>query len=91
MLDSPFSTASHARFPVLSCIPACQRAHAHSDLLVQDFYAERDRREKRFQEMKDAAEPQNAATYWSMEMFSEDWNASQFWVRPGVSISAARS
>lgn len=47
---------------------------------LQEFYLERDSREKRFQDLKDDIEQKTFQAQWSMDMFSEDWNASQFWV-----------
>ncbi|MCJ1324632.1 hypothetical protein MMC10_001294 [Thelotrema lepadinum] len=44
---------------------------------LQDFYAEKDTQEKRFAAMKAAITKNDKL---SMDMFSEDWNASQFWV-----------
>lgn len=49
----------------------------HALAALQEFYTEKDVQEKRFEELKAAAEEN---TPLSMEMFSEDWNASQFWV-----------
>lgn len=34
----------------------------------------------RFQDLKSDFEQKNSQTHLSMDMFSEDWNASQFWV-----------
>jgi hypothetical protein len=49
---------------------------------LQEFYAEKDVQQKRFEELQAAAENPNRPL--SMEMFTEDWNASQFWVTPPV-------
>ena len=47
---------------------------------LQDFYSERDTRQKQFEDLKTAAEDGfEANTAVSMDMFGEDWNASQFW------------
>ncbi|MCJ1256360.1 hypothetical protein MMC24_004181 [Lignoscripta atroalba] len=46
---------------------------------LQDFYAERDVREKRFEDLKSTVQESRDNTTLSMEMFTEDWNASQFW------------
>jgi len=49
---------------------------------LQDFYTERDQKEKNFEDLKfkldESQQCQQAPL--SMNMFSEDWNASQFWV-----------
>ena len=47
---------------------------------LQDFYRDRDSREKRFHDLVLEVEQGNASSRLSMDMFSEDWNASQFWV-----------
>lgn len=47
---------------------------------LQEFYTERDDRQKRFEELKSAAEDQHSTARLSMDAFTEDWNASQFWV-----------
>ena len=52
---------------------------------LQDFYHERDQRQQHFDDLK-AQVHQNSKTPLSMEMFSEDWNASQFWVCPNYVV-----
>lgn len=54
----------------------------HDDTLaaLQEFYLERDSKEKRFQDLKRDIEQRSSQAQLSMDMFSEDWNASQFWV-----------
>lgn len=54
----------------------------HGDTLtaLQEFYSEREFQEKRFQDLKSDVEQKSSQAQLSMEMFSEDWNASQFWV-----------
>lgn len=47
---------------------------------LQEFYTERDDQQKRFEELKLGAEEQHSKTRLSMDVFTEDWNASQFWV-----------
>lgn len=53
----------------------------HGDTLaaLQEFYLERDSKEKRFQDLKGDIEQKSSQAQLSMDMFSEDWNASQFW------------
>ncbi|KAI9052547.1 hypothetical protein LZ554_003890 [Drepanopeziza brunnea f. sp. 'monogermtubi'] len=50
---------------------------------LKEFYAERDAREKQFEDLKNVAEQKHdAATKQaplSMDAFAEDWNESQFW------------
>lgn len=43
---------------------------------LSEFYAERDERQKRFEEIKAVVEERTL----SIEDFAEDWNESQFWV-----------
>lgn len=49
--------------------------------LLQDFNAERHARTQKFQDLKQQAEDafQSGNGKLSMDMFGEDWNASQFW------------
>ncbi|KAG8629700.1 hypothetical protein KVT40_001319 [Elsinoe batatas] len=57
---------------------------------LQDFYDERDARQKQFEDLKTAAEEgfsQNADV--SMDMFGEDWNASQFWYTESTATTLA--
>lgn len=46
---------------------------------LKEFYGERDARQKQFEELKEQAEDDFEGKL-SMEAFTEDWNASQFWV-----------
>lgn len=48
--------------------------------VLGDFYSERERNEKQFEDMKAQMEQERFEAPLSMSMFSEDWNASQFWV-----------
>ncbi|KAF2200551.1 N-6 adenine-specific DNA methyltransferas-like protein 2 [Delitschia confertaspora ATCC 74209] len=45
---------------------------------LQGFYAERDTKQKQFEDLKAKAEKEFEGKL-SMEAFTEDWNASQFW------------
>lgn len=56
--------------------------------MLEDFYSEREQNEKRFEDLKVQMEQQQPKTPLSMDMFSEDWNASQFWVIILVQASA---
>ncbi|KAL9019046.1 MAG: hypothetical protein Q9185_003697 [Variospora sp. 1 TL-2023] len=44
-----------------------------------DFYSEREQNEKRLEDLKAQMEQQQPQAPLSMNMFLEDWNASQFW------------
>jgi hypothetical protein len=48
---------------------------------LKEFYADRDARQKQFEDLKTVAE-ENAAKGipLTMDAFAEDWNESQFWV-----------
>lgn len=47
---------------------------------LKEFYAERDERQKKFEELKQQAEDRADGVPLSMDAFAEDWNESQFWV-----------
>lgn len=47
---------------------------------LADFYSERDSEKQRLEQLRIAAERQGGDTKLSMGAFTEDWNASQFWV-----------
>lgn len=47
---------------------------------LQEFYNEKDVRQKGFEELKSATKESRLPQHLSMDMFTEDWNASQFWV-----------
>ena len=48
---------------------------------LQDFYKDRDRHEKEFEDIKVKAGEGAEDVSISMETFAEDWQISQFWVR----------
>lgn len=50
--------------------------------LLKEFYGEKDTRQKQFEDLKAKAEDDFDGNL-SMEAFTEDWNASQFWVCQG--------
>ena len=47
---------------------------------LQDFYHEREKKEKELQDFRSSVEQASSTGNLSMNMFAEDWNASQFWV-----------
>lgn len=48
---------------------------------LKHFYGERDSRQKQFEDLKAQAENEfDSGKPLSMDVFTEDWNASQFWV-----------
>lgn len=57
----------------------------HGDTLaaLHEFYSERESKERRFQDLKSQIEQKSSQAQLSMDIFSEDWNASQFWVCRG--------
>ncbi|KAI4121517.1 MAG: hypothetical protein LQ338_006314 [Usnochroma carphineum] len=58
--------------------------------VLGDFYSERAQDEKRFEDLKAQMEQQQCETPLSMNMFSEDWNASQFWYSDDTATLLAR-
>ena len=56
---------------------------------LKEFYGERDARQKHFEDLKDHAEEKFAGKL-SMDAFTEDWNASQFWYSDETAIVLAR-
>ena len=54
---------------------------------LQEFYAERNDEERRADDLKSAIE---TGQKLSMDMFKEDWNASQFWVKSGRLLLAKK-
>lgn len=46
---------------------------------LKEFYSEKDHQQQRFNNLKAQLDPKLQFPL-SMEIFSEDWNASQFWV-----------
>ena len=64
---------------------AKQRSQLSSGALdaLKEFYGERDARQKQFEDLKAQAEDDFEGKL-SMEAFTEDWNASQFWVRDSI-------
>lgn len=55
---------------------------------LKDFYSEKDAHTKRFADLKINAENDFDETKLSIDLFAEDWNVSQFWVRPPEILSA---
>ncbi|KAF2121792.1 putative N6-adenine methyltransferase-domain-containing protein [Lophiotrema nucula] len=58
---------------------------------LKDFYGERDTRQKQFEDLRAKAENDfDGKEKWSMEAFTEDWNASQFWYSDETATTLAR-
>ncbi|KAF1956862.1 hypothetical protein CC80DRAFT_412383 [Byssothecium circinans] len=57
--------------------------------LLKEFYGERDARQKQFEDLKVKAEDDFEGKL-SMEAFTEDWNASQFWYDDETAATLAR-
>ena len=62
-------------------VASLRELHGDTVAALQEFYSERTSREQRFQDLKHDVEQKILQGQLSMDMFSEDWNASQFWVR----------
>ena len=58
----------------------------HALAALKEFYEERDDQEKRFEELQHNA----GRGKLSMDMFSEDWNSSQFWYADETATLLAR-
>lgn len=58
--------------------------------MLQQFYTEKATCEKAFEDLKTAAEDDFATKPLSMESFTEDWNASQFWYTNETATSLAK-
>ncbi|KAF2641594.1 hypothetical protein P280DRAFT_549286 [Massarina eburnea CBS 473.64] len=56
---------------------------------LKEFYTERDTRQKQFEDLKLKAEDEFEGKL-SMEAFTEDWNASQFWYNDETAATLAR-
>jgi hypothetical protein len=56
---------------------------------LKDFYSERDTRQKQFEQLKSASEDDFEGKL-SMDAFTEDWNASQFWYSDETAMVLAR-
>ncbi len=67
------------RVAVLMAAPS-RELHGDTLAALQEFYAERLSKENRFQDLRSDIEKKSAEAQLSMDMFSDDWNASQFWV-----------
>lgn len=64
--------------PVLTDQPSIL-SNATLDAL-EEFYADRDAREKLFEDLKSASQDDAGQPSLTMDAFAEDWNESQFWV-----------
>lgn len=56
---------------------------------LQEFYSEREEKETEFETLKASVELRAIKGELSMRMFSEDWNASQFWYSDGTAAVLA--
>ncbi|KAG8529192.1 uncharacterized protein KY384_005827 [Bacidia gigantensis] len=61
----------------------------HALTALRHFYSEQDMQKQRFEELKSVTEQSNSATRFSMDMFAEDWNASQFWYSEDTAVALA--
>ncbi|KAL9119377.1 MAG: hypothetical protein Q9187_004072 [Circinaria calcarea] len=57
---------------------------------LQEFYSERDMQQKKFEDLKSVAELSSHEDILSMEMFTEDWNSSQFWYSEDTATTLAK-
>lgn len=57
---------------------------------LQEFNLEKDTREKQFEDLKAQAENDFENGQLSMDIFAEDWNASQFWYQDETALILAK-
>lgn len=76
-------TASPHRLPLTR---NCRTLSAHTLAALADFNADKDAHASKFERLKalaeDDADDDQDAPPLTMDAFTEDWNESQFWVRP---------
>jgi hypothetical protein len=58
--------------------------------LLQQFHTEKEQQSKKFEDLKNQAESRFEDGTWSMDLFGEDWNASQFWYTDDTARILAR-
>ncbi|KAK5016630.1 Protein-lysine N-methyltransferase efm5 [Cryomyces antarcticus] len=56
---------------------------------LKEFYGERDGRQRQFEDLKAQAEDEYEGNPLTMEPFTEDWNASQFWYNDATATALA--
>ncbi|TKA74380.1 hypothetical protein B0A49_02215, partial [Cryomyces minteri] len=56
---------------------------------LKEFYGERDSRQRQFEDLKAQAEDDYDGSPLTMEAFTEDWNASQFWYSDATATALA--
>ncbi|KAF2237456.1 hypothetical protein EV356DRAFT_539433 [Viridothelium virens] len=71
--------------------PSFSQLPADTLAALREFNEERDLRAKQFAALQDQAESDFSEKPFSMEAFSEDWNASQFWYRDETAKTLARA
>ncbi|KAI9670098.1 MAG: hypothetical protein M1829_004826 [Trizodia sp. TS-e1964] len=57
---------------------------------LKDFYTERDERQEKFESFKSHIESEAVPDKISMDVFTEDWNASQFWYSESTATILAK-
>ena len=82
--DIPYHLAIDDLQDGLSAELARRKLSAATMALLGDFYSEREQNEQRFENLKAHTEDNQLRTPLSMSMFTEDWNASQFWVNTSI-------
>lgn len=88
-LCKPSPLIHHIKLPNLT-YPASQ-LNPSALAALQEFYTERDTRSKQFEDLKASAETEfDKSAPLSMDLFTEDWNASQFWYTDATATTLAR-
>jgi hypothetical protein len=73
------------------CLTLSSQLSADALNALKQFYGERDTREKLFEDLKTQAESEfDGQKLLSMEAFTEDWNASQFWYNDDTATKLAK-
>ncbi|KAI4278987.1 MAG: hypothetical protein LQ337_000594 [Flavoplaca oasis] len=57
--------------------------------LLGDFYSEQEQNKQQFEDLKAQTEDDRLQTPLSMTLFTEDWNASQFWYSDETAVLLA--
>lgn len=71
---------SHWNFTSIESDRYASELSSNTLAALQEFYLETELKEKRFEDLKTDVEEKSLQAQLSMDMFSENWNASQFWV-----------
>ncbi|KAL8893063.1 MAG: hypothetical protein Q9215_000068 [Flavoplaca cf. flavocitrina] len=96
-IDSPLSAGAAAELGKLRKTPnndqswrlITRKLSAATLALLGDFYSEREENKQQFEDLKAQNEDERLQTPLSMTLFTEDWNASQFWYSDETAVLLA--